>query len=179
VPRIVLCRHAATDHNLAMRYLSTSDLPLGAHGRAQCETLRGAIGSLVFERCLVSPMRRCLETREIVAASIPFAIEPALREVDFGSWEGRTPEWVERNDPEGLARRRSDPVNFEPPGGESIARAALRIEPLAQRLRDEPQPTLVIGHRISLGILERLLRGLPLDARITGLEPAEFRAVRE
>lgn len=162
-----------------MRYLSTTDLPLGGRGRTQCERLRDTIGSLGFERCLVSPMRRCLETREIVAASIPFAVEPALREVDFGAWEGRTPEWVERNDPQGLARRRSDPVNFEPPGGESIARAALRIAPLAQRLRNEPHSTLVIGHRISLGILERLLRGLPLDARIDGLEPAEFRVVRE
>ncbi len=162
-----------------MRYLSTSDLPLGAPGRAQCERLRDAIAGLDFERCLVSPMRRCLETREIVAASIPFAVEPGLREVDFGAWEGQTPEWVERNDPEGLARRRTDPVNFEPPGGESIARAALRVAPVAQQLRDERQSTLVIGHRISLGILERMLRGLPLDARIGGLEPAEFRIVRE
>jgi hypothetical protein len=35
---------------------------------------------------------------------------------------------------------------------------------------------LVIGHRGTLGVLERLLRGLPLDSKsVTPLEPGEFR----
>jgi alpha-ribazole phosphatase len=161
-----------------MRFLSTTDLPLGVRGRAQSERLREALASFVFERCVISPMRRCLETREIAVAELPFEIEPALREVDFGEWEGRTLEWVEGRAPELLAARRRNPVAFRPPGGESIEEASARLRPLAQRLRSQ-EATLVIGHRISLGILERLLRDLPLDSKeVAGLEPAEFRIVR-
>ncbi len=175
---LVFCRHGATEHNLTKRFLSVTDLPLGAHGRAQCESLREALQPYAFARCLVSPMRRCLETREIVAPALPFAIEPVLREVHFGAWEGRTLDWVERNDPELLAQRRRDPVRFRPPGGESFEDAAQRLGELAGELRDG-DATLVIGHRVALGILERLVRGLPLDSPdVAPLEPAELRIVR-
>ncbi|MGA8100351.1 MAG: histidine phosphatase family protein [Candidatus Cybelea sp.] len=161
-----------------MRFLSTTDVPLGAHGRAQSERLRQALASFDFERCLVSPMRRCLETREIAVPELPFEIVPALREIDFGEWEGHTLEWVEERAAELLAARRQNPVAFAPPGGESIEAASARLRPLVERLRSH-HATLVIGHRISLGILERLLRDLPLDSKdVAGLDPAEFRIVR-
>lgn len=176
-PITVFCRHGATEHNLTKRFLSVTDLPLGPLGRAQCESLREALKPYAFERCLVSPMRRCLETRAIVAPDTPFAVEPALREVHFGDWEGRTLEWVESNAPELLAQRRRDPVRFRPPGGESFEDAAGRLHELAASIRDGA-PALVIGHRVTLGILERLVRELPLDSEdVMPLEPAEFRIV--
>lgn len=136
-----------------------------------------ALRDFEFERCFVSPMRRTLETRELVVPDVPFEIESALREVDFGSWEGRTLEWAQHHVPELLAQRRQDPVHFRPPGGESIADAAARVSPLLQKLREE-DAALVIGHRITLAILERLLRHLPLDSRdVAGLETGEFRIV--
>lgn len=123
-------------------------------------------------------MRRAQETRELVAPDVPFTVEPALREVHFGDWEGKTIEWVEEHEPELFERRRRDPVTFRFPGGESIEDAALRVRPLVERLAGA-HATLVIGHRVTLGALERLLRGLPLDSRLVeGLQPAEFRVVR-
>jgi len=123
-------------------------------------------------------MRRAEETRELVAPDVPFTVEPALREVDFGNWEGKTIEWVEQHEPELFERRRCDPVTFRFPGGESIEEAAMRIRPLAERLAGA-NATLVIGHRVTLGALERLLRGLPLDSQLVeGLQPADFRIVR-
>jgi alpha-ribazole phosphatase len=161
-----------------MRFLSSSDPPLGAHGRAQCEHLRDALAQFEFQRCLVSPMRRCLETRELAVPDVPFAVEPALREVDFGSWEGQTLEWAERHVPALLAQRRSDPVRFRPPEGESIEDAAERLRPLVDAIRNE-SGLLVISHRLTLGILERLLRGLPLGSKdVTPLETAQFTIVR-
>jgi alpha-ribazole phosphatase len=175
---VVLCRHASTESNVAQRFLSTSDPPLSAQGRAQCERLREALEAFTFERCLVSPMRRCLETREMVAPGVPFAIERALREVAFGSWEGKTLEWLELHEPGRFAQRQRDPVRFRPPGGENFEDAAGRLRSLADTLHADGD-TLVIGHRISLGILERLLRDLPLASpSVIPLEPGEFRTVR-
>lgn len=175
---LVLCRHGATAVNVEKRFLSTSDPPLCAAGRAQCERLRAALHGFRFERCFVSPMRRALETREIAAPAIPFDVDDALREVDFGSFEGKSLEWLEANAADLLAHRRRDPVDFRPPGGESIRDAAARVRPLVARVRRE-RSALVIGHRLTLGILERLLRDLPLDSKfVEPLEPAEFRIVR-
>lgn len=173
--RIVLCRHGETERNAAGHFLSSDDPPLNARGRSQCEALRGNLQAFSFERCFVSPMRRCLEAREIVAPELPFEIEDALREVRFGEWEGKSLEWLEQHAAEQLAARRRDPVSFRPPGGESFEEIAPRLKPLAQRLRDCNE-ALVIGHRGTLGVLERLLRGLPLRSQaVRPLEPSELR----
>jgi len=122
-------------------------------------------------------MRRCLETREIAAPQLPFEIESALREVDFGTWEGQTLEWAQANDPSGLVQRRHDPVHFRPPQGESFADVARRLQPVVAKLR-QPLRWLVVGHRGTLSVLERLLRGLPLGSQtVKSLEPAQFRIV--
>ncbi len=118
-------------------------------------------------------MRRCVETRDLVASNVPFEVDAALREVNYGSWEGRTLEWLEHNQTELIAKRRRDPVSFRHPGGESFEDVALRLRPLVKRIRN--QNSLVIAHRGTLGVLERLLRGLPLRSQIvTPLEPAKF-----
>jgi alpha-ribazole phosphatase len=176
---LVLCRHAATNPNLAFRFLSTTDEPLGERGVEQCERLREALRAFTFAECLVSPMQRCLQTRELVAPDVPFAIEPALREVNFGQWEGKTLDELEAQSPHVVVQRRNDPLRFRPPGGETIEEAGARMRPLAERLR-RSRDILVIGHRVTLGTLERLLRDLPLDSQeVAGLQPAEFRVVRE
>lgn len=174
---IVLCRHGVTESNIAGRFLSRTDVPLSPLGVAQCRQLQIELEAFDFERCLVSPMRRCLETREIVAPQPPFEIDPALREIDFGTWEGETLEWLQANEPSGLARRSRDPVHFRPPQGESFADVAQRLRPVVERLRS-PLRWLVVAHRGTLGVLERLLRDLPLESQaVKGLEPAQFRVV--
>lgn len=174
-PRVVLCRHGATDHNLAGRFLSRSDPPLGVRGREQCQELARKLAGFSFERCISSPMLRCLQTREIVAPATPFRVDDALREIDFGAWEGKTLEWVEQHAPEELERRRHDPARFRPSEGESFTDVAERLRDLVAELQ-RSRGVLVVAHRGTLGVLERLLRGLPIESQaVKPLEPAEFR----
>lgn len=176
---IVLARHGVTDYNAQGRFLGSTDLPLNDEGRHQCEALAEALRGYRFTRCFLSPMRRCIETSEILVPNLECIVEPPLREIDFGRWESRTREWIERNDPKGLAERGRDPVHFRPEGGESFVDVALRLQPFAQRLLGEPGDVLIVAHRGSLGVLERLLRGMPLESQaVIPLEPAQFREVR-
>ncbi len=49
--------------------------------------------------------------------------------------------------------------------------------PMAERIPSDSN-VLIIGHRGSLGVLERILRGLALDAKdLMPMEPSEFRIV--
>ncbi|HEY2475522.1 MAG TPA: histidine phosphatase family protein [Candidatus Cybelea sp.] len=172
---IVLCRHGVTHANAAGQFLSRTDVHLSEAGEAQCRSLPSWLAEFEFERCLVSPMRRCLQTRAIVAPNISFETYAALREIDFGTWEGVTLDWLEAHDAEGLAQRRRDPVRFRPPAGESFEDVARRLEPLVETLKSAGS-ALVIAHRGTLGVLERLLRGLPLESQaVRPFEPAEFR----
>jgi broad specificity phosphatase PhoE len=177
---IVICRHGSTDGNAVGSFLSKSDPPLNALGRAQSERVRDELRAVAFDAAFVSPMRRCRETLAIVAPAIPCSVENALREIDFGAWEGRTIEWLEIHDPGGVAMRRRDPVRFQPEGGESFADVARRIRPFADALIDNgaAKTLLVVGHRGTLGVLERIVRGVALDARgVAGLEPGEYRTI--
>lgn len=174
---IVLCRHGATQQNEAGAFLSRTDARLSATGLEQAARLRDALREIPFERCYCSPMRRCLETREIVVPRVPFETLDVLREVDFGDWEGKTIDWLERHGAQALAQRRRDPVHFRPPSGESFADVAHRLRPFLADLEGN-RTLLVIAHRGTLGVLERLLRNLPLESRsVVGMEPGEFRAI--
>ncbi|HEU5479028.1 MAG TPA: histidine phosphatase family protein [Candidatus Tumulicola sp.] len=178
---IVLCRHGATDGNLAGAFLSSGDPPLNALGRTQSERLRAALFAMKFGVAFASPMRRCVETLAIVAPDVPSSVREELREIGFGEWEGRTVEWLEIHDPDGVARRRSDPASFRPAGGESFLDVARRLHPFVEALRSRTAgDALVVAHRGTLGVLERLLRGLPTGSReVTPLELGEYRLLTE
>lgn len=176
---IVLCRHGATDGNAAGAILSRNDPSLNRLGREQSERAHAALRGVAFDRAFSSPMRRCVETLAIVAPQVPYCCDERLREVDFGTWEGRTLEWLEINEPGGLAHRRRDPVHFRPPNGESFADKSLLLRPFAGELRQlKARHVLVVAHRGTLGVLERILRDLPLESQdVTPLEPGEFHVV--
>ena len=178
-PLVVLCRHAATEANREGRFLSREDASLSDDGRRQCEELVPALRAIDLHDCWSSPMRRCLETVQLAAPHLRCEIRDELREIDFGAWEGMTIEALQSRDPGAVARRRRDPVRFRPPGGESFEDVARRLETLAGELRAMRAPVLVVSHRGTLGVLERLLRDLPLQSReVVPLDPAELRIVR-
>ncbi len=82
---IVLLRHGATAYNAENRYQGRTDIPLSSAGR---EALHPA--DFAPETVYVSPLSRAAETAAILfpgTAQIPV---PALAEMDFGTFEGRT-----------------------------------------------------------------------------------------
>lgn len=175
---IVLVRHGSTDANAAGSFLSTGDPPLNDAGRAQCDRAREAVARAGVTACLVSPMRRCLQSLAILAPGVSYEVRDELREIDFGDWEGRTIDELRVEQPEAVDARRRDPVHFKPPAGESFADVAERLAPLARTMRAR-SGLLIVSHRGTLGVLERLLRELPLDSPdVTPMEPGEVRTLR-
>ncbi|MGW4597251.1 histidine phosphatase family protein [Streptomyces sp. NPDC004457] len=66
---------------------------------------------------LRGPSARCAQTAEALAvAAVP---EPELRDLDHGSWNGRTPEDIAAVDPHGLSVWLTDP-DAAPHGGETV-----------------------------------------------------------
>lgn len=103
-----------------------------------------------------SPRRRCtvVATRLADRFGRGFDIDDRLCEMDFGEWEGRPWDEIDRA---ALDQWAADPLHFRPPGGESATMLLERVATFAADPPGEPQaPLLIVTHG---GVL-RALRAL-------------------
>lgn len=117
--RIDLLRHGEPEGGRRYRGHGVDD-PLSVRGWDQ---MWRAVGDATqWTRIVSSPLARCRAFAEALASArgIPCRIDVRLREVGFGVWEGRSPAEIEREDPEGYAAFRRDPVGHRPEGAESL-----------------------------------------------------------
>lgn len=103
---IVLVRHGETDWNRERRFQGHADVPLNDEGRRQALELADRLAGEAYSAAYSSPLKRALETAQILASRLGFEIEQRenLKEVDVGSWCGLTTTEVERRYPEGFRR---------------------------------------------------------------------------
>jgi broad specificity phosphatase PhoE len=106
VTTILLARHGETDWNREGRFQGHADPPLNRTGLDQAVELSVALMAAELAAIYSSPLRRALETAEVIAASR--RLEPVtvdgLREVDVGSWSGLTRAEIEQRFPEQYLR---------------------------------------------------------------------------
>ncbi|MFF4990265.1 bifunctional RNase H/acid phosphatase [Streptosporangium saharense] len=166
---LLLLRHGETPMSVERRFSGLGDPELTPKGLAQA---RAAAARLTREPYGVqvvvsSPLRRALVTAETVAAGLGLdvVVEPELREVDFGAWEGHTFTEIQRRWPDELATWLADP-SAAPPGGESFGDAARRVQVIGDRLveRYEGRTVLVVSHVTPIKMLLRSALLAPLAA---------------
>jgi probable phosphoglycerate mutase len=134
----LLVRHGATEHTAQRRFSGCTGVnpPLSATGERQAARLAERLGrSGGVDAVVSSPLARAHRTAQLVAGACAAAlhVEPDLREIDFGEWEGRTPAEVEQGWAAGLAAWRASP-SVAPPGGESVDAVATRVAAVRRRL---------------------------------------------
>jgi broad specificity phosphatase PhoE len=87
---LLLVRHGETDWNAEGRLQGHTDRPLSDYGRRQARRLAEELVGEELEAIYSSDLARAHETAEIVGErlGLPVALEPDLREKDWGTWEG-------------------------------------------------------------------------------------------
>jgi broad specificity phosphatase PhoE len=92
VTTLLLVRHAETDWNADGRLQGQTDRPLSDFGRRQAQRLAGELEREEIEAIYSSDLSRARETAEILGErlGLPVALDPELREKDWGTWEGLT-----------------------------------------------------------------------------------------
>jgi len=100
----VLVRHGETHWNREHRFQGHADGSRNETGRDQAHALADALAGERFAAAYSSPLRRAVETAEIVTARLGIAFEASdgLMEVDVGSWSGLTTTEVEQRFPQGF-----------------------------------------------------------------------------
>lgn len=172
---IDLIRHGEAEGGPCFR--GRRDDPLSPAGWAQLEAatgtrLRGAgptdthKGSVIWDRILCSPALRCAQFADHLAERLGLPVQrlDALRERDFGAWEGQP---AERLPLEALERFWADPSSYDPPESEPFAVFRQRV--LAgwqQLLEEEGQQLLVLTHGGVIRVILGELLGVPTDRMI-------------
>ena len=89
---ILLARHGETDWNRDRRVQGQTDRPLNDRGRAQAAELARSLSEEHLDAVYASDLLRALDTARAVAEPLGLEVValPALRERDFGTWEGLT-----------------------------------------------------------------------------------------
>lgn len=111
---INLIRHGKTAGNIERRFVGSSDEPLCGAGITELKSIACPDCGIVVS----SPMKRCLQTAEIIYPHKNIIVYDDLRECDFGIFEGKRHaeldgdpvymKWLENNGMEA------------PPGGEDV-----------------------------------------------------------
>jgi broad specificity phosphatase PhoE len=155
---IWLARHGETDWSAAGRHTGRTDIPLNDAGRAAARALADLLAGEQFVEVLTSPLQRARETCELAGFGPDAAIEPDLREWDYGEYEGITTAEIREQRPGWTVFADGCP------GGESLAEVAARADHVIAHLRRADGRVLVFGHGHALRVLAARWAELPAVA---------------
>lgn len=106
---------------------------------------------------IASPLRRARRLAEAMTSQVQ--IDGRLSEIDFGDWEGKTWDEIDRA---ALDRWAADVLHFVPPGGESVAQLQARVINFALDLRALNMGRVaIVAHAGVMRALTGHWRGLP------------------
>jgi alpha-ribazole phosphatase len=147
------------------KYRGRLDDPLSEKGWLE---MRGAVGEhRPWEVIVSSTLRRCAEFAQDLAqgCGVPLELDERLVEISLGSWEGRTAEELQAEDPDVVRRFWSDPIRHLPPGGESLAQFRDRVVGAWGEIlqRHAGRHVLVVGHAGMIRMIVRHVLDMPLE----------------
>jgi probable phosphoglycerate mutase len=146
-------RHASTEWNELGLMQGRRDMPLSAKGRADIARWRLPSRVPPDVVLLSSPLLRAVDTATLMCRRSP-RIEPALIEMDWGRWEGRTLDDARRADPVAYDANAGRGLDFRPPGGESPREVAARVAAWLESMASTRTAALAVTHR---GVLRAML----------------------
>lgn len=168
--RVWLIRHAAAAVPPGVT-IGAGDPPLTAEGRAQSQRLAASLSTRPLARVWSSDLRRAVETASIVAApfGLTVATTPALRELDFGAWEGRVLGDLWHEDPDAARAWETDITATPDTFGESVRDLLRRVRCFWDQVELSTYPVspdypnvgevAIVAHRGSLAALQSVISG--------------------
>jgi phosphoserine phosphatase len=168
VTRILLIRHGQTAWNVKERFRGREDLPLDDVGRAQA----GALAQLIANEwpsitaIYASPLQRAVATAQPAAQALHLDLvrEDGLLDIDYGLWQGLTPEEASSKYPSLFHLWNTSPEEVQFPNGESLCEVQKRARECVDRLaaRNQGQVIVVVSHLQVCRVLLCSVLGLSL-----------------
>ena len=149
----ILVRHGQTEWNRTERFRGRADVPLNETGRLQAKATSDRIAATWQPvRVYSSPLSRAVDTARAIALAfdLPVQVHPGLVDIDYGQWQGLTPEDVRARWPEALAAWYETPHLTHIPGGETLEALRQRSMTAVSELaaRHCGQTIVLVGHTV-------------------------------
>lgn len=169
---LILIRHGLTAWNREARFQGMIDIALDAQGHDEARRAAGRVAVLAAQRevsaVYSSRLSRARDTAVPIAAALGLSVValPGIEERHYGSFEGKTPEELQRDWGPEFARWRARELDYELPGGGESLRGFHRrivdaLEGLAQR--HPSQRVVVVTHGGVLDCVWRIAARVPLE----------------
>ena len=126
---VLLIRPGATEFDDQLRIKGSLDMPLSQRGLEQVEMLVEELKGVKINALLSAPTESAFQTAELLAADRDLRVKvvDAFRNLDQGLWHGKLIEEVRRNHPKLYKQGVEAPEGVQPPEGESILQAKVRV----------------------------------------------------
>lgn len=167
--KIFLVRHGevAGNRGEAPVFVGWSDLPLNARGETQAMQAGAFLESETIRGVYASDLQRAEKTAARIAEKHGLKVETnaALREVNYGKWEGLSEANLHREYSQQWPARQHDPWNVAAAGGENYAQMWARFFPVWEEMlkKHDGENFVLVGHNGLLRMLLCHLTGTPFE----------------
>ena len=147
--KLFLVRHGETDANKNRVFQGWLDLPLNATGQKQARDVRDILQQMRFAGIFASPLQRTMETATIIQEGLQCQAnifpENALKEMNFGLWDGLSSKDIEQSDGVRFREWLTDWEKIAPPAGESAEEMYQRVSAWLGWLKGEDMQKTASG----------------------------------
>lgn len=162
---IVLVRHGRPAREVEGRCYGKLDVGLHAEGREQVRATARALVGEALVAIYASPRVRAVQSAELLAEGrgLTVQLDTRLAEIDFGAFEGRRYEEIEREHPELYRAWMEHPTRVRFPGGEGFADMQRRVIATFDELRRRHagEAIAIVSHGGVARIIAAHVLGMP------------------
>lgn len=142
--QVFLVRHGATDWNKEKRAQGHADIDLNADGHKQAAAVATELAHEHIDAVYSSDLKRARDTAVAIASAqgLEVQVDPDLREIDQGDWEGLTTDEIRTRWPDLWGPNRHYNAR---PGGESPQQVKSRsLRALRRAVEAHPEGAIVV-----------------------------------
>ncbi|CAG1015791.1 phosphoserine phosphatase [Anaerolineales bacterium] len=164
-----LIRHGQTDWNLLGKWQGQSpDAPgLNDFGITQARSVLDQLPCTKFSAIYSSDLSRAIQTAELISESLNLTvtIDPRLREINLGAWEGMLSNDIKVRYPRELWERERNPFDAHAPQGESPRDVAQRVITAVNEIahRHPGESVIIVSHGVALAVIICHAQGMSMD----------------
>ena len=164
---LILIRHLKTLGNEKRQYIGSTDEELSEQEVLNFKQKYKIDSYSQVQQVIVSPMKRCIQTAELIYPKNQITQEVLLKECDFGIFEGLTYKQLKGKYPQELEQWNKEFSTYRIPEGESFLDVRRRVEAFLKDIpsgeENKSEKMLITAHKGTLGHLLAAMLKLPTE----------------
>ena len=164
---LYIVRHGETEWNIENKLQGWADSSLTSKGIQHSLLLQKRLEPIHFTHIYSSPSGRAIHTANLIKGLQKTEVKPVehLKEVNLGSWEGKTHDEVKRIDPERYDHFWNAPHLYVANSGESFEDLNTRVKHFLKFITSEYTDgnLLIVTHTVFIKMLLAYVKKLPIS----------------